>query len=77
MTQVEFNRFLNNLQALSSEQMRHLRRELDNKLTDVATQAAATDEMLQRRLVEAGLLSEIKPPISDHSAYRNRKAVPI
>ncbi len=77
MTQVEFHRFLDSLQALSPEQMRQLRRELDNKLTAVATPPAAADVMLQRRLVEAGLLSEIKPSISDQSAYHHRKAVPI
>jgi Arc/MetJ-type ribon-helix-helix transcriptional regulator len=32
---------------------------------------------LQRRLLNAGLLSEIKPPITDLTPYRNRQAVPI
>jgi Arc/MetJ-type ribon-helix-helix transcriptional regulator len=32
---------------------------------------------LQRRLVEAGVLSEIKPPITDLAPYRNRQAVSI
>jgi Arc/MetJ-type ribon-helix-helix transcriptional regulator len=32
---------------------------------------------LQRRLFNAGLLSEIKPPITDLTPYRNRQAVPI
>ncbi len=77
MTQVEFSHILDSVKALSPEQMWQLRRELDLKLTASATQPAATDETLQRRLFEAGLLSEIKPPISDLSAYRDRKAVPI
>lgn len=34
-------------------------------------------EELQRRLVEAGVLSEVKPPITDLTPYRNRQAVPI
>lgn len=43
------------------------------------TQAGAvrTDEELQRCLLEAGLLGEIKPPIADLSPYRDRRAAPI
>src|SRR5947209_7393605 len=32
---------------------------------------------LQRRLFDAGVLSEIKPPITDLTPYRHRQAVPI
>jgi hypothetical protein len=32
---------------------------------------------LQRRLFEAGVLSEIKPPITDLTPYRHRQAVPV
>jgi Arc/MetJ-type ribon-helix-helix transcriptional regulator len=32
---------------------------------------------LQRRLMEAGVLSEVKPPIADLTPYRHRQAVPI
>jgi putative addiction module CopG family antidote len=42
--------------------------------TDAAT---ASDQELQRHLFEAGLLSEIKPPITDPSPWKDRKAVPI
>ena len=35
------------------------------------------DQDLQRRLLAAGLISEIKPPITDLTPYRNRRAVPI
>lgn len=38
---------------------------------------AASDEALQRRLLAAGLVGEIKPPIIDLSPYRDRRAVPI
>ena len=34
-------------------------------------------EELQRRLFEAGLLSEIKPPITDLTPYQNRQAISI
>jgi Arc/MetJ-type ribon-helix-helix transcriptional regulator len=34
-------------------------------------------EELQRRLFEAGVLSEIKPPITDFTPYPNRHAVAV
>ncbi len=69
MTQQEFNHFLQNIDALSPEQMRQLRRELDSKLDSPAaaeqpdlTPEELAGQELQRRLFEAGILSEIKPP---------------
>ena len=35
------------------------------------------DQELQRRLLDAGVISELKPPITDLTPYRNRRAVPI
>ena len=32
---------------------------------------------MQRQLLEAGIIGEIRPPIADLAPYRNRKAVPI
>jgi len=60
---------MDGVNALSLEQMRQLRDELDSKLaaTGAVDQLALTPEELaeqelQRRLVAAGVLSEIKPP---------------
>ena|SRR5438046_1222459 len=36
-----------------------------------------SDQELQRRLFEAGVLSEIKPPITDLTPYHHRQAVPV
>jgi len=67
MTQSEFNHLLGSIGALSREQMRQLRGELDSRLAAAPgepplTEAERADQELQRRLFEAGLLSEIKPP---------------
>jgi Arc/MetJ-type ribon-helix-helix transcriptional regulator len=35
------------------------------------------DQELQRRLLPAGVISEIKPPITDLTPYRHRRAAPI
>ncbi len=54
-------------------------RQLDSKpvpLADVNPSVAAHLE-LQRRLVAAGVLSEIKPPITDTTPWQGREAVPI
>lgn len=41
------------------------------------TEEERSDQELQRRLFDAGLLSEIKPPIRDLTPYRDRQPVPI
>jgi hypothetical protein len=65
MTQSEFTQILDSLDSLSPEQMRTLRRELESRLASRAVESAmpATDEPLQSRLFQAGLLSEIKSSI--------------
>ena len=82
MPQSEFHELLNSLNALSPDQMRQLRRELDGKLAASSAESSGTaeqqdDQEVQRRLLAAGLVSEVKPPIVDPSGYRDRRAVPI
>lgn len=36
-----------------------------------------TSQEAQQRLFDAGLISEIKPPITDLAPYQDRRAVPI
>jgi putative addiction module CopG family antidote len=43
----------------------------------VSRQEEQSSQELQRRLFEAGIISEIKPPITDLTPYQNRRAVPI
>lgn len=81
MSTTEFHHLLHTIKALSPEQMRLLRQELDSELAAVeqtrSNDETAESQALQRRLYDTGILSEIKPPISDLSPYQNRKAVPI
>jgi hypothetical protein len=37
----------------------------------------ASGQDVQQRLFAAGLISEIKPPITDLTPYKNRRAVPV
>jgi len=68
MTQSEFNHILGSVSALSPEQMRQLRCELDSKLALSAvqgepplTEGELADQEAQRRLLAAGVISETKP----------------
>jgi hypothetical protein len=68
MTHSEFNHILGSINALSQEQIRQLRRELDSKLASSAvhvdpplTEEELADQEAQRRLLAAGVISEIKP----------------
>lgn len=36
-----------------------------------------SSQELQQRLLAAGIISEIKPPITDLSPYQNRQAIPV
>ena len=90
MSQSDFAYILSTIDTLSPEQTRTLSRELESRLasqkangqqdTEASaelTEAEQADQALQRGLFDAGLLSEIKPPIRDLTCYRERKAVPI
>jgi hypothetical protein len=37
----------------------------------------ATNQQLQRLLLEAGIISEIKPPITDFTPYENRQTISV
>ncbi len=69
MSQNEFHHLLDSVNSLSPEQMRQLRDELDSKLASTAavdqlalTPEESAEQEMQRRLVAAGVLTEIKPP---------------
>jgi hypothetical protein len=82
MTYSEFNHLLGSINSLSQEQMRQLRYAIDTRLAPAATEDRQAAEQqvsieMQRKLLEAGIIGEIRPPITDLAPYRNRKAVPI
>jgi len=68
MSHVKFANLLASINALSPEQMRQLRRELEKKLASATaggdvplTAEELADQEAQRRLLAAGIISEIKP----------------
>jgi hypothetical protein len=71
MSRNEFNHLLDGLNALSPDQMDQLRDELDKRLASASTicqpepdltPEESAEQELQRRLVRAGVLNEVKPP---------------
>jgi putative addiction module CopG family antidote len=54
-------------------------RQLADKASSQSTHddSMAGDQALQIRLHEAGIIGEIKPPITDASPWQGREAVPI
>jgi hypothetical protein len=58
-----------------------LERHRQNQPSPAAPAATRSDELssqeVQQRLFDAGLITEIKPPITDLTPYQNRRAVPI
>jgi hypothetical protein len=51
--------------------------EMKASLGRPAAEQEPTSQELQRRLLDAGIISEIKSPITDLTPYQNRRAVPI
>jgi hypothetical protein len=64
---------VNEVRALSPEDRERLREALDG--LDAERQARRAAEEVQRRLFEAGLLSEIKPRALDPKRHRPRQLI--
>jgi putative addiction module CopG family antidote len=78
--QVQAGRFLTENEVVTDALERHRQAQqppaTDTLQPDLTPEEIA-DQELQRRLLAAGIISEIKPPITDLTPYRNRRAVPI
>ena len=78
--QVQAGRFLTEDEVVTDALERHRQAQRqpakDTSQPDLTPEEIA-DQELQRRLLAAGIISEIKPPITDMTPYRNRRAVPI
>jgi putative addiction module CopG family antidote len=78
--QVQAGRYSTENEVISDALERHRQAEQTPVKTTCQpemTREEIADQELQRRLLEAGIISEIKPPITDMTPYLNRRAVPI
>jgi len=67
VAKVTLDEVLERVKALTSEEQRKLREALDRSLT--GSPPPVSDGELQRKRLEAGLLSEIRPPVVDLESY--------
>lgn len=74
MPTAKLPRILAQLRSLNRDEREQVRAELDALM---APSAPCADEELARRLLEGGVLSEVKPPITDLTPYRNRRPVQV
>jgi hypothetical protein len=73
MTQVQFAKVVEEVKTLSPAEQRQLRTLLDTFLE--LTAAPMTEDECAPKLVEFGVLSEVKPPITNFAPYQNRQPV--
>jgi hypothetical protein len=73
MARETLERLKREAKTLAPEEREELRVTLDVLITQ--SKEPTPEEEVERRLYEAGLLREIKPPITDMSPYRDRKLV--
>ena len=75
MENVTLDKVLEEVKALTPDEQQKLRGLLDKLLEEAPS--LSPQEEIEHRLLEAGLLSEIKPPITDFTPYRNRKPIKV
>ena len=73
MAQVQFEKVIEEVKALSPGEQRKLRTLLDE--FPASADAPMTEDEFVHKLVEFGVLSEVKPPITDLAPYQNRQPV--
>ena len=71
MAHGQFEKVLEDVKALSPEEQRQLRAWLDTVLASTPM----TEEAFARHLVDVGILSEVKPPLTDLTPYQHRQPV--
>ena len=75
MAHAQFEKVMEDVKSLSPEEQRQLRAWLD-RICDPAP-ASMTEEEFAHQLHAAGLLSEVKPPITDFTPYQHRQPIAI
>jgi len=76
----DLEKLLQEIRSLPPQDQKRVREALDEEQEippATPMDEAAAEEEFKRRLVKAGLLREIKPPIKDLSSYRDRKPFEI
>lgn len=67
----------NEVKQLAAEDLRKVRELVDSLLEKEESKPAMTEEEFERHLYEKGIISEVKPPITDFSRYENYQPVTV
>ncbi|MEX2119718.1 MAG: hypothetical protein WD847_08995 [Pirellulales bacterium] len=74
----DIERLIQEVQALPLEDRTRVRKALEDESNPLQPQSQlASEAELQKRLVDAGLLKEVKRPLRDAGAFKSRKLVSI
>ena len=78
MSSANLEKVIEEVKALTSDEQRQVRELIDSLLTtsDAAPEVSLEDR-LDQLLLEAGVISEIPPPITDFTPYQNRKPIEV
>jgi hypothetical protein len=75
MSKRSLSEILEEVQALTPTEQEQVREAIDRLLA--GHESSTPEAELERRLVEVGLLTEIKPPTPDLAPYRDRHPVEV
>ena len=75
--QVTVERVKNDVKQLSREDLREVQEFLDTLLKTEEAKPKMSEEEFERHLYEKGIISEVKPPITDFSRYDNYQPITV
>ena len=73
----DIERLIGEVQRLSPDERRRLREAMDEQVARSSASPLPTDEEYQERLVEAGLLKQVRPRRRDQRAFDSYRPVEI
>lgn len=74
---IDIEQLLSQVRSLTVDEQRRLRQILDQEVADAPTPAQPTEDDFKRRLLDLGLLKEVKPPVRDLGPYQHREPFKI
>lgn len=78
MARANLEKVIEEVKALTPDELRQVRELIDSLLPiSEAAPELSPEDRLDQLLLEAGVISEIPPPITDFTPYHNRKPIEV
>lgn len=79
MSSANLEKLMGEVKSLTSDEQRKVRELIDSLLEPVAetSEVVSPEDLLDQRLLETGVISEIPPRITDFTPYQNRRPVHV